>query len=726
MSSSEQTRLASVSHAPAGPRDALRSESYGSSHFFTKSDSFYDVAADDAPLHLVDTLGTLNIHDVPEFAPQRPTEDVLLSAEALAASAAPKLLSSVFERRESITPNPPQIGAFRAAPCSISDAKTTPLTKWAASFVPYSALPLAYLEPDPLMAAQMVGLTTPFALPDEKSPPFSYAPTASGHVSVASVAQNKLHLGGIVSPRVPFEDYISGPENGEFGRFDPKNTGAVGNDSSDFSSDEILAASGTPDLNSMSFYAPLDLPLDVFGTAPLLSGMNLWGQKQVYPMHHVNGALAGGTHGGNTAPQIDSRVPFSGGTYNPYRGNVHKTNNPAHGAVPSPAHGPMHGNGSSTEMDASANANAYHRCQNDQFIAANSRVNVHRKNHNANRRKAEMATKYANATLDDFANDICSICKDQHGCRFLQRHLDLGSDASVSGDTRTDDVATVVFNAIHTQIVELMMDPFGNYLVQKLFEKVTAAQRLVLVRTAAPEFTRIALDAHGTRALQKLIEQVLMPEEVRHTVESLAPHVVALSRDLNGNHVVQKCLQRLRPEHNQFVFDAASASCKEIAMHRHGCCVLQRCLDHGNDAQRQQLSLRVAENATSLSLDPYGNYVVQYVLSRGDECSIGIILDHIRANIVALSVHKFGSNVIEKTLRTRKWSELVTELLLANGAQLLVLLNDAYGNYVLQTALDVANATNLSKLAYSLQPLLPGVKNTPHGRRIFTKIQHIV
>ncbi|RKP32228.1 ARM repeat-containing protein [Metschnikowia bicuspidata] len=377
-------------------------------------------------------------------------------------------------------------------------------------------------------------------------------------------------------------------------------------------------------------------------------------------------------------------------------------------------------------MDASANANAYHRCQNDQFIAANSRVNVHRKNHNANRRKAEMATKYANATLDDFANDICSICKDQHGCRFLQRHLDLGSDASVSGDTRTDDVATVVFNAIHTQIVELMVDPFGNYLVQKLFEKVTAPQRLVLVRTAAPEFIRIALDAHGTRALQKLVEQVLMPEEVRHIVESLAPHVVALSRDLNGNHVVQKCLQRLRPEHNQFVFDAAAASCKEIAMHRHGCCVLQRCLDHGNDAQRQQLSLRVAENATSLSLDPYGNYVVQYVLARGDECSIGIILDHIRANIVALSVHKFGSNVIEKTLRTRKWSELVIELLLANGAQLLVLLNDAYGNYVLQTALDVANATNLSKLAYSLQPLLPGVKNTPHGRRIFTKIQHIL
>lgn len=58
-------------------------------------------------------------------------------------------------------------------------------------------------------------------------------------------------------------------------------------------------------------------------------------------------------------------------------------------------------------------------------------------------------------------------------------------------------------------------------------------------------------------------------------VEALKDGVVNLIRDLNGNHVVQRCLQRLGPEDSQFIYQAAGANCVDIATHRHGCCVLQ-------------------------------------------------------------------------------------------------------------------------------------------------------
>lgn len=360
----------------------------------------------------------------------------------------------------------------------------------------------------------------------------------------------------------------------------------------------------------------------------------------------------------------------------------------------------------------------------------NSGVNVHRKMHNSNRRKGDDAAKYANAKLEDFSGDLYSLCKDQHGCRFLQKQLDLGREVNIAKkldlDVLASEVAaTMIFNEIYLKIVELMTDPFGNYLIQKLFENVSPDQRFILVRNAAPDFIRIALDPHGTRALQKLVECVSTPEESQLIVESLSSHVVTLSRDLNGNHVVQKCLQKLSPEVNQFIFDSAAAHCTEIATHRHGCCVLQRCLDHGNMAQRKQLSMKVAENATQLSLDPFGNYVVQYVLSRGDEQSIGVIVEHIRQNIVLMSLHKFGSNVIEKLLRIGKLTDMIVQMLLASHAKFSVMLNDPYGNYVLQTSLDVAGPEDLARLALALQPLLPNIKNTPHGRRIMTKIQNI-
>lgn len=99
-----------------------------------------------------------------------------------------------------------------------------------------------------------------------------------------------------------------------------------------------------------------------------------------------------------------------------------------------------------------------------------------------------------------------------------------------------------------------------------------------------------------------------------------------LIKDLNGNHVIQKCLNKLAPEDNQvliyyfdglytyvrplqFIYNAVAANCVEVATHRHGCCVLQRCIDHASDHQRVQLVNEITYNALTLVQDPYGNYV---------------------------------------------------------------------------------------------------------------------
>jgi hypothetical protein len=88
-------------------------------------------------------------------------------------------------------------------------------------------------------------------------------------------------------------------------------------------------------------------------------------------------------------------------------------------------------------------------------------------------------------------------------------------------------------------------------------------------------------------------------------------------QDLNGNHVIQRCLQRLGAEDSQFIYDAAVANCVEIATHRHGCCVLQRCIDFATPPQKARLVDEIARKSLVLSQDPFGNYVVQYVLELG-------------------------------------------------------------------------------------------------------------
>ena len=94
-------------------------------------------------------------------------------------------------------------------------------------------------------------------------------------------------------------------------------------------------------------------------------------------------------------------------------------------------------------------------------------------------------------------------------------------------------------------------DPFGNYLCQKLLEFSNDEQRTILINNAAPEMVKIALNSHGTRALQKMIEFVSTPEQIQTVINALNGKVVELIQDLNGNHVIQKCLNRLTPEDAQ-------------------------------------------------------------------------------------------------------------------------------------------------------------------------------
>lgn len=362
--------------------------------------------------------------------------------------------------------------------------------------------------------------------------------------------------------------------------------------------------------------------------------------------------------------------------------------------------GPMSGNNGPNER-------RYHQNYYNGNNHNNGRKNM------GQRRRGEDASKFANARLADFHGEIYSLCKDQHGCRFLQKQLDLNAEA-----------ATIIFDETHQHVIELMVDPFGNYLVQKLLEKVNDEQRITLVRNASPQFVSIALDPHGTRALQKLVDCINTQQEAEIIVKALSADVVSLSRDLNGNHVIQKCLQRLTPEDSQFIFDAAAKNCLEIATHRHGCCVLQRCLDHGSNEQCAELSLVISKFTVALSLDAFGNYVVQYVLAKNEKDAIAKIIEFVRSEIIKLSLHKFGSNVIEKCLRVSSLSSQLIDQLLNSEDDLVKLLNDPYGNYVLQTSLDVAKEKQFEQLSSLLRPLLPQVRNTPHGRRISARLQH--
>lgn len=327
---------------------------------------------------------------------------------------------------------------------------------------------------------------------------------------------------------------------------------------------------------------------------------------------------------------------------------------------------------------------------------------------------------YKYQSLEEALGSIRETAEDQNGCRFLQKELDKGGPEAI---------AKLLPEVLH-DCEELMVDPFGNYFLQKLFDLCSEEQRNQLIRAVAPKMVTIALNTHGTRAMQKLVETLREPEQVQLVAESLAPGALLMIKDLNGNHVIQKSLQRMDEADKQFIYDTVCSNILDVASHsRHGCCVLQRCLDHASPAQKESLVEMLACHALDLAQDPFGNYVIQYALAMGDESISGRLLAALKGSLVELSLQKFSSNVVEKFLKpgdgiTRQHRETVVREIIQSPL-LARLLNDNFGNYVMQSALSVTAEEQPplhAELVDALRPYLPLLRGCLHGRRIISKM----
>jgi len=311
------------------------------------------------------------------------------------------------------------------------------------------------------------------------------------------------------------------------------------------------------------------------------------------------------------------------------------------------------------------------------------------------------------------ASALLELAHDQNGCRFLQDQLDLRNKAHI--DT--------IFEAVKSDVVRLSTDPFGNYLIQKLLQYGVAPQRVQLVLGALNDLVPVALNVHGTRVVQKMVECADTPEQTSAIAMAISPRTMDLIRDMNGNHVIQRCLASLPAQDSSFIFERVTQECFSVATHRHGCCVLQRCLDHATSANREALIAEIITHVPKLVVDPFGNYVVQYILELRQPPLTHAVVTALQGCFTELSLQKFSSNVIEKCLKSGD-SEVVTMVAreLISTRALATLLHDPFANYVMQTLLTVISDEEIETLVDRMGPHLPSLRSTLYGKRIQAKL----
>jgi hypothetical protein len=347
--------------------------------------------------------------------------------------------------------------------------------------------------------------------------------------------------------------------------------------------------------------------------------------------------------------------------------------------------------------------------------------------------------------LDALLGQIRRLSRDQVGCRLVQQALDEEGPMA----------ATLILNEGLPFWGEAMVDPFGNYLFQKILEKITVDERVMLIKSVSPRLVNASLNLHGTRSVQKIVELCSIDEENRKKEKSgenaqaneeetaadvltkaLTPAAARLCIDSHGNHVIQRILLKLGHKHSKFIFDAVAESVGDVARHRHGCCVIQRCLDSPPGPSRSHLVHRIVDKSLELMQDAYGNYVVQYVLDVCSDEDVHAVCESVVGKVTLLAIQKFSSNVMEKCLE--RCTDHVKEHYLqelSDSERIRELMMDPFGNYVVQRALSVSTHAQAVRLVEAMRPHLlsqapgtptgqrnGGVRNTAGGRRIMAKI----
>lgn len=322
-------------------------------------------------------------------------------------------------------------------------------------------------------------------------------------------------------------------------------------------------------------------------------------------------------------------------------------------------------------------------------------------------------------TPQDIYTHAFDMAKDQVGCRMLQKKLEEMNPFSIQ----------TIFDQIQPHLPELMIDPFGNYLIQKLLEVCEEQVFSATIVSVSLYLASISLNPHGTRAVQKLIDLLLnYPQHIQIVIDALIPDILTLIKDVNGNHVIQRCVNSLKAPQNQFIFEITGKYILEIATDRHGCCVLQRCIHAATDLQKEELVGKIIEKAVELVQDAYGNYVVQYVIDLNSQkvnAKLAFIFMH---SIQQLATQKFSSNVIEKCLQQN--SEEIQQKMIAEigkAENISKMIGDQYANYgkkyvVVQRALSLAGPQVLEKMLVLIKPKLDELKNSHFGKKIYLKL----
>ncbi|XP_055317729.1 pumilio homolog 2-like [Sitodiplosis mosellana] len=269
-----------------------------------------------------------------------------------------------------------------------------------------------------------------------------------------------------------------------------------------------------------------------------------------------------------------------------------------------------------------------------------------------------------------------------------------------------------------------MKDAFGNYVVQKIFEIGAETQRHELRQIIQTEFMELSMHKYGCRVLQAVFEKSAVHQQIFIITLVFPDDFVELSKNDNGNHVMQQ-LFRCEPLNvKDYLFDKVKNDIFELSLDPYGSHVIQYILANGSPTHRSEIFKCISRNADKLLKliqDCYGNYVIQHAVQYCAQTDKDNLMWFIVEGVTALAQDKYASNVVERTLKyaAPDMKKQALRIICNQRPDM-----DAYANFVVQKlVVDSEDVVMLAYLYRRIRPNLGEIRRHTGGRNIIDKLE---
>eukprot|EP01062_Namystynia_karyoxenos_P021328 TRINITY_DN18105_c0_g1_i1.p1 TRINITY_DN18105_c0_g1~~TRINITY_DN18105_c0_g1_i1.p1 ORF type:complete len:745 (+),score=271.09 TRINITY_DN18105_c0_g1_i1:96-2237(+) len=284
---------------------------------------------------------------------------------------------------------------------------------------------------------------------------------------------------------------------------------------------------------------------------------------------------------------------------------------------------------------------------------------------------------------------------------------------------------------LQQDLPSLCLHQHGSKVVRALCRRASveqAAGLLVALLPAIPQLSSIggAAAGAGSDAIVELMGRCTCHVTQQQAAGALLDcGVEGLCCTTPGRKLVLAALSHFPPGVALPLYQAIGECFLNVATDQSGCITLQRCWEAADAAGHTQgmdiMRSGVLQSLEHLLTDPFGNYVVQHMVKMDGPTVADIITDHVSGRLTELGCNKFASNVVERCIEhgsDRSAHRLISEVTCLDVAKVLV--NDAYGNFVVQCCVDRAPPSMLEDLRNTVGPL---IAHSPYGYRIEGRLQ---